>query len=300
MAISTYRIQISEQGEELLEHGSTAFPVACYHDDLKADKVPWHWHDQVEIALVTEGQVVVAAGKEKLIIPEGDGFFVNVGVLHSVWDVDCSSCRLHSMVFLPRFVAGGVDSVIWQKYVYPLITDKCQNVLHFSQNIPWQNEILQSIENAWQGLAHEEAGFEFQVREDVSRVVYCLSKQRPKTLKLPSEKSLRDSERIKKMLLFIQEHYAEPITAADIAESALISESECLRCFRNTIDTTPIQYLKNFRLQKAADYLLASQLGIADIASRCGFQEMSYFAKTFRELRGMTPSEFRRVKQVQQ
>ena len=105
---------------------------------------------------------------------------------------------------------------------------------------------------------------------------------------------MRDGERIKIMLQYIQEHYNEELILAKIAESAAVSENECLRCFRSMIGSTPIQYVKQVRIQKAADLLLSTNRKISDIGAECGFQEMSYFAKTFRELKGCTPGEFRR------
>lgn len=57
---------------------------------------------------------------------------------------------------------------------------------------------------------------------------------------------------------------------------------------------TPIRYLKQVRIQKAAELLTATDWKISDIGAECGFQEMSYFAKTFRELKGCTPGMFRK------
>ncbi len=296
MAISKYEILVNDKGEERLVHGDAFFPVACYHDDLLNEPVPWHWHDELEVALVTEGQAVVAAASTKTILKAGDGFFVNAAVLHSVWDFDTSACRLHSMVFKPRLVGGGADSVFWQKYLQPILTDRSQAALGLMNSVPWQNKALTLIELAWQALASEDAGFEFSVRSYLSEVIFLLSSQRPQQTRLPSSKILRDGERIKKMLQYIQENYAEPISNADIAASALISESECLRCFRSTIGTSPMQYVKQFRIQKASDFLLTSDLNVAEIAGRCGFLEMSYFAKTFKEERGLTPTEYRKQK----
>ena len=59
------------------------------------------------------------------------------------------------------------------------------------------------------------------------------------------------------------------------------------------IGRSPIQYVKQVRIQKAAELLLGTDLKISDIGLQCGFQEMSYFAKAFRELKGCTPHEFR-------
>ena len=73
-------------------------------------------------------------------------------------------------------------------------------------------------------------------------------------------KSIRNTMRVKQMLQYINEHYWEDFTVKDIAEYAGVSESECLRCFRN-----------------------------------CGFSDSSYFTKSFREWRGIAPGEYRKV-----
>ena len=73
-----------------------------------------------------------------------------------------------------------------------------------------------------------------------------------------------------------------------------MSESECLRCFRAMLGTTPIQYVKQLRIQKAAELLLSTGRRVADIAAQCGFQDASYFTRTFREHRGCSPAEYRR------
>lgn len=88
------------------------------------------------------------------------------------------------------------------------------------------------------------------------------------------------------------------MTTQQIAVSAMISTSECLRCFHNTIGLTPVQYTKYYRVQRAADQLQSTDRKIADIGADCSFQEMSYFAKAFREIMGVTPSEYRKKHQA--
>ena len=81
MALQNYQVKISETGEELLQHGTALFPIACYHDDLSVAPVPWHWHEELEAAVVTEGGAVVAVGTERYALQPGEGFFVNANVL---------------------------------------------------------------------------------------------------------------------------------------------------------------------------------------------------------------------------
>ena len=113
MAISPCVNHIDEQGRELVEHGTALFPVACYHDDLTSDPVPWHWHDELEAVIIEEGTAVFAADHERLFLNAGEGCLVNADVLHAAWNAEGSSCRLHSVVFHPRLVGGAAESIFW-------------------------------------------------------------------------------------------------------------------------------------------------------------------------------------------
>ena len=293
MALGRCGVVTDQKGWEMRVHGTALFPIGCYHNNLPKDLVPWHWHEELEAVRVTEGQVAVSAEGGSWTMEPGEGFFVNSGVLHEAHQIREEPARLHSMVFHPRLVGGSVESVFWQGYLQPLLADPASRFVRFSEAVPWQKEALEAIESAWQACAQEPPGFEFTAREGASKLVFLLSRHRPAAKERPSEKALRDGERIKTMLRYIEEHLGGELTAAQIARSAAISESECLRCFRAMIGTTPIQYVRQLRVQRAAELLETSDERIADIGAACGFQEMGYFARTFRALKGQTPSQYR-------
>lgn len=286
-------VSTDPQGRELVEHGTALFPVACYHDSISEAEVPWHWHDDLEILMVETGVARVSANGTDHIVKQGEGFFINAGVLHGVWSEGVGPCYLQSVVFHPRLVGGSLDSILWQKYLEPLLSDPCRPCVHFTGAQGWEEAAIKAIQDAWQSCVSEMEGFEFEVRERLSRLIFLLTRNCPAAERKPSEKALRDGARIKAMLQYIQEHYGGELTLAKIAESAAVSENECLRCFRSMIGSTPIQYVKQVRTQRAAELLVSTSRRISDIGAECGFQEMSYFAKIFRELKGCTPGEFR-------
>ena len=293
MALSKcFPISIDPKGRELTEHGTALFPVACYHDDLCKSGVTWHWHKELEVVAVERGTARFSVSGTEYLLKQGEGLFINSGVLHGVWQTGGEPCRLRSVVFHPRFVGGGVDSIFWQKYLEPLITDLSRPCICFSGE--GEQAAVEAISGTWQTCVSEQAGFEFKVRELLSQVVLLLFQNHPHAERKVSEKAMRDGERVKVMLQYIQEHYSEEISLAQIADSAHICESECLRCFRSVIGHSPIQYVKQVRIQQAAKLLLSTNQRISDIGQQCGFQEMSYFAKTFRELKGCAPGAFRR------
>ena len=138
VALSECMTTVNEQGMELIEHGSALFPAACYYDNLAEEDVPWHWHEELELILVSEGESVVAAGTEKYIIKEGNGIFINSGILHAAWKHTEGACRFHSIVFHPRLVGGSADSVFWQNYLRPLMEDGTLSGVYLDRDTEWQ------------------------------------------------------------------------------------------------------------------------------------------------------------------
>lgn len=284
------------RGQELAEHGSSLFPVACYNDHISERPVPWHWHPELEAVVVTAGAVRVAVNGEAHVLKAGEGAFINGEALHACLSAGSGECILRSVVFHPRLVGGGVDSILWQKYVEPLTADPSLACVCLRGTAAWEREAVEAISLCWTLCAEEKAGFEFEARDRLSRLIFLLAQNCPPAEKTPGEKALRDGERIKTMLHYIQGHYSGRVTLADIARSANLSENECLRCFHSTIGSTPIRYLQELRIQRAAELLAATGRKVSDIGAACGFQEMSYFAKLFREKKGCTPAAYRRTR----
>ena len=156
------------------------------------------------------------------------------------------------------------------------------------------HHVLDVLEKAWQTCAQEPAHYDIKVRYTLSTAIALIAEHMISIQTDISPKHLRDSERIKTMLQYIMDNYGKAIDTTAIARSASVSESECLRCFRAAIGTTPIRYLREYRIEQAANRLANSQASIADIAAGCGFQDISYFTKTFREMKGVTPKVYQK------
>lgn len=82
--------------------------------------------------------------------------------------------------------------------------------------------------------------------------------------------------------------------------TADISERECLRCFRKTIQLSPIQYLLKYRIMQGAEMLLRNPAWtISEVAALCGFDSPSNFAKLFKRFYNCAPREYRQREQCQ-
>ncbi len=293
MAISICTVTVNSKGEELQKHGTFPFPIAYYEEDLSEASIPWHWHEDIEMIWVTSGSIKVLINTTEHIVNKNQGIFINAGLLHAVQSNANEECVLQSVVFHPRLI-GSIDSVYWQNYVEPVIQNKNLPFVFLEASISWQNEIIRRSKSAWKKLDQRETGFELYVRNELSEIILILWKNHSLCEATPTTRNIRNADRIKAMLQFIQNHFTEEITIADLAREALISESEVLRCFHNTIYITPNQYVKQYRIQRAVRMLADTDLTSLEIALECGFQNSSYFTKTFKAQMGITPICYRK------
>ena len=293
MALTQSVDQVDEYGREILNYGTEDFPIAFFDDDLEKVTVVPHWHDEFEVIVITEGKVHVHTAGKEFILSEGEGCFVNSGILHTEKLLSHSGHQ-HAMVFGPNIISQGED-LVWKSYMVPVLNNQCLPFIRLTTTASWQREILALAEEAWQYGAYEKPDYPIYVRYLLSRS-FSLIVNHAESLEDEADylsKYQREELRTKKALIFIESNYAAAITLDDIAESAAVSSSTCLRLFRAVLGTTPVRYLMKYRLQKAVKELEhQGDRTIADIAYSCGFCDASYFDRCFQKEFGMTPSEY--------
>ncbi len=297
MIMSKCHVTVNSNGEETEQHGTAQFPISFYEENISAAPVPLHWHEDFEVIWVTSGSVDVFINTSKHILKKGCGVFINAGVLHSVSARCTDCCMIRSFVFHPRLI-GSIDSIYRQEYLEPVIQNKKLPFVFLRPACVWENKILTLSVSVWDRLHEEQSGFEIYVRNELSEIILYLLQNHARCETRINPGNLRNSDRIKIMLQYILTHYSEEISITDLAATSIISASEVLRCFHSTIHVTPVQYIKQLRIEKAAELLADTDLSSVEIAFQCGFQSSSYFTKTFREIKGRTPLDYRRISRV--
>ena len=292
--------KVDEKGREILEYGTEDFPVAFFDDDLTKVLVVPHWHEEFEFVIITEGKVHVRIAGQEMILAAGEGYFVNSQILHTEQLLSRSGHQ-HAMVFGPHMISMGED-LVWKSCITPILNNPSIPFIRLSSDILWQKEVLTMVEAAWQDGAYENADYPIQVRYLLSKAFSLLVKygQTAEVETIYTDRFQRNELRIKKALLFIEQNYVSNITLKEIADSAAISTSSCLRLFNTILGTTPIRYLVDYRLQRACEELNnPKNQSIAEIAYVCGFTDASYFNRCFMKAYDMTPTEYMRSKMAE-
>jgi transcriptional regulator GlxA family with amidase domain len=95
------------------------------------------------------------------------------------------------------------------------------------------------------------------------------------------------------LLLYLRDHYHEPITNQQLARLAHMSVRAFERKFRSSFHLTPQKYLRKLRLHMASRALVYTNQPLANVALNCGFVDQSHFAREFRRYFGRTPRDYR-------
>lgn len=293
MGLQVCNLNLNDAKKQLYPHGTTSFPCAAYeklYTNRPDQAIPWHWHEELEIAYVKSGTLKFQIPSKSLLLTKGDCIVINSNVLHGA--IAAPKYELQSLVFHPRLVTGNNDSAFAIKYLSPLVahTPFAGYVLK-AQEAPAQ---IAYFQQAFEALALDMPGFEFTVRAALSQICYFLYEHfKPEVFPKAGGPNL-DQLRIRNMLEYIHTYFSDPIILSDIAKAADIGERECLRCFKRTIQLSPMQYLLKYRVMKGADLLLQKpEKGISQIALLCGFDSPSHFSKMFRRYYGYSPKEYR-------
>lgn len=256
-------------------------------------RVP-HWHQEVQFVHVLKGIVRVRIYEESLDIRAGECLFINRAILHQITEKE--DCHYHSFIIPLRLLTIFPGSAMENQDVYAITNNPAFTHCHFSGNGGESGEVLAAVRRL------DDLYFK---KEQIPHREYALSAALIELwlafirsiFVLPSAAPSKDYARIHRLLSFIHDSYDQDISVQEIAAAAAISKTECLRCFRKFIGSSPYQYLMKYRLYMSTALLKNTELTVTDIGAQVGFHSTSSFIQYFQKNYGMTPAAYRHQKE---
>lgn len=246
-----------------------------------------HWHEDLQFIYVFDGIINIKTLDENVQLQKGEGIFINTNVVHLVEKIE--NCHYNSFIFPAYFLEFYFGSPVII-LVDEIIRNKNLPLYKLSSKTDWHNSVLKNL----QKLAELEKNKTKFYTYEVLVLLCTLWLEIQKNIILPiSEKNNVSNNRMIIFLKYINEHYSENISLDNLAASANVSKSECLRCFKNILHTTPYKYIMEFRLSKAADMLINTSKSIGEVAEATGFNQLSYFGKCFKNKMKCSPKEYK-------
>lgn len=272
---------------EQRRQGTFNFPIAFYHIDKNHPRydMPCHWHPECEIIRIIDGFFPLTADEKQYLLKTGDMVFLQDGVIHGGTPSGCVyECVVFDMKLLlkDKHICQGQLQAIMNHELLP------------EQRLPEGDlPLCQAVDLLFSAMQEKYEGYEFVVQGALYQLIGIMLHRKLYTLH-----SLQDSRTsyrlgpIKQALAFIEEHYAENITLEQLAGQAGMNPNYFCRFFRQITQRTPIDYVNYYRVECAREQLSATDATITEVALGCGFNDISYFIKTFRRHMGMTPGQY--------
>lgn len=252
-----------------------------------------HWHEDLQFIYVLDGQIRVKTLDQSVTLHSGEGIFINKNVVHLVEKME--HCCYKSFLFPDYFFSFYLGSPA-AKLTSEITGNTALSLLPLRQET-WHTVILDHLLKLIQLETDKTKFYHYEVLVTLCSLWLVLLQN----VSVDSHETNNvTKKRMKIFLRYIEEQYMEEITLESLAASANVSKSECLRCFKETLQTPPYRYLMDFRLSKALKLLTETDTPIHEISDLTGFHGQSYFGKYFKEKTGCSPREYRLKKALPQ
>ena len=132
--------------------------------------------------------------------------------------------------------------------------------------------------------------FEAMSRVFLVKLLQRYGRRRPEDIELSSKFT---AERYQRVLRYIQKRLDRTITVDELAREVGMSPSHFSRVFKETLGSTPMQYVLAYRIEQAVAMMAEPNRQLGEIALACGFADQAHFTRSFKQVIGQTPRSYR-------
>lgn len=289
-----YTLSLRSDGSEKVPYTHPEYPLYLSHALLSRaceGRVPFHWHDDLEILTVLSGRMNYAVDGEVFSLTPGSGIFCGPRHIHANYAQEGEDCEYLCLVFPMEVICPGEE---FRRRYFPAFTGAdAPACFPLNPGDPREKAVMDSLIDLIAARDAEDPALGFRMM----RQLYAIGEQLFLRLQdLPRVQPPSDSRflALRDMVGYVQSHYAENLCLEDIAQAGGMGKSNCSLLFRRYLQQTPMGYLCHYRLEKAMDLLRSTDKSITEVALSAGFASQSYFAEVFHRAMGVTPSRYRR------
>lgn len=281
-------------------HGSSSFPIDVILNTTdmtgryQEHFMYCHWHKHVEFIHMTGGKAVFEVDTKRIAVQEGQGLLINRGELHSGYALENSQCTLYAIIFDPSMLRFHEGDCCQDSYMAAFLRGSYRLPGLIAGEAGWERKVLQHMQRLVEVYQAGRYGYELKVKAALYEILAEILENGAYEVTdgQAGEPGKNKLERMKKVLAYIQSNYMHRITVEELADLINMSDDNFYRVFKAVTGRTPIEYINLYRIRSAEKLLRHKELSVLEVAMHTGFENVSYFIKTFRRHMGCTPGEY--------
>ena len=272
-------------------HGTKDDPFSTYHIENagRSFQIPVHWHDEFEIIYVRSGFLTVSISGESYIGKTGEAFVVSPGNLHLMGS-QTGTVDYYTFLFPLKYISFRTDDMLDEKLLEPLNSGHlmiCPRVKDTAK------ELCEQLIKIYEAKNDEsESKIATQVRTKIILLQFILEMWK-KGFVIENDTSGRNTVE-KEMVSYIQQNFTGKISLREFGEQFHLSEKYISRYFKEHFHITLSQYVTYLRLEHAKQLLQDTDIPVTDVAMQSGYQNVSYFIRSFQKAYAVSPLKYRK------
>lgn len=254
-----------------------------------------HLHIVCEILYCYCGNMTVHVGNNAYSFQAGELIVIPANTVHSI----TFHGQIEHRYLVVQFELGYIaDSNFYDEYkcVLPFAADNNSYHKKIKLTAKDSEEIRTLLEQTASNFASDDFFKELRAKSDICNIVQWISKRICfyKDMEQDFESQIKELNRVRPAIDYIEENYASEISLQNLADICNYSYSHFSKVFIKAFSINPNTYISYTRIRKAEDLLKSTDMNISDIASAVGYNDVSYFIRVFRKLKGISPNKYRK------
>ena len=272
-------------------HGTKDDPFSTYHIENagRSFQIPVHWHDEFEIIYVRSGFLAVSISGESYIGKTGEAFVVSPGNLHLMGS-QTGTVDYYTFLFPLKYISFRTDDMLDEKLLEPLNSGHLMICPRVKDTAKELCEQLIEIDEAKKD--ESESKITTQVGTKIILLQFILEMWK-KGFVIENDTSGRNTVE-KEMVSYIQQNFTGKISLREFGEQFHLSEKYISRYFKEHFHITLSQYVTYLRLEHAKQLLQDTDIPVTDVAMQSGYQNVSYFIRSFQKAYAVSPLKYRK------
>ena len=272
-------------------HGTKDDPFSTYHikNEGRSFQIPVHWHDELEIIYVKSGFLTVSISGENYIGTPGDAFVVSPDNLHFMGS-QAGEVDYFTFLFPLEYISFCTDDMLDDKLLTPLKNGHLMIRPRIKDTAKKLCEQLTEIHMA----KNDEKKLEIavQIKTKIILLQFILHMWENGFI-IENDKSGRNTVE-KEMISYIQQSFTGEISLKEFGEQFHLSEKYVSQYFKKHFHITLSKYVTYLRLEHAKQLLQNSDIPVTEVAMLSGYQNVSYFIRSFNKTYGVSPLKYRK------
>ncbi|MBQ8207820.1 MAG: helix-turn-helix domain-containing protein [Clostridia bacterium] len=252
--------------------------------DVPIHSYPLHRHDYFEIEWLAEGKIHHELNGEKSVFSVGDICGLSPVDLHKIDEIE--EPVFHNISIDYKNAPKAIQHIIG-KISFPIVGHLGKSDMAKAEEYFWALHDLTTKGDS-----------SFLSDRIIAYTLLLLSNIFDCTESLAPITDNSGYYHIARAMEYIAGHFDEPLSLGDVAKAVSLSSCHLSLLFRKISGVTFLEYLTEFRIGKAQNALLETDMNISEIAFACGFGSFPSFSRSFKQMCGCSPSEYRKNSRI--